>query len=69
MLVPVRRVRRPAAPRLGLDLGEPRRRPVDLERLAARRARATRSAGGPAATALPWDMISTVSARRCASSM
>ena len=29
----------------------------------------TSSAGGPDATALPWDMISTVSASRCASSM
>ena len=32
--VPVRRVRRPGRARLGLDLGEPRRRAVDLDRLA-----------------------------------
>ena len=33
--------------RLGLDLGEPRRRPVDLDRLAARRARRPARRGGP----------------------
>ena len=33
--VPVRRVAQPGGPRLRLDLGEPRRRPVDLDRLAA----------------------------------
>ena len=35
MLVPVRRVRMPGCPRLGLDLGQPRRRAVDLEHLVA----------------------------------
>ena len=68
MLVPVRRVRSPAAAGLGLDLGQPRRRAVDLEHLAPA-CSSTSSDGGPAATALPWDMISTVSASRCASSM
>ena len=53
MLVPVRRVRSAARARRGLDLGQPRRRPVDLDRLAAGVLGARASAGGPTATALP----------------
>ena len=69
MLVPVRRVRSPGGAGLGLDLGQPRGRPVDLEHLVAGVLASRARTGGPAATALPCDMISTVSARRCASSM
>ena len=48
MLVPVRRVRSALRARGGLDLGQPRRRPVDLDRLARRRARPrARPAGRP----------------------
>ena len=67
-LVPVRRVRQPGRGGLRLDLGEPGRRPVDLDRLAAG-VLGDQIAGAPAATALPCDMIITVSARRSASSM
>ena len=65
----MRRVLQPARARGGLDLAQLRGRPVDLDRLARRRARSTSSDGLPVATALPWDMIVTVSARRSASSM
>ena len=43
----MRRVPSPRPRGVGLDLAQPRRRPVDLERLAARRARRRARSGGP----------------------
>jgi hypothetical protein len=68
MLVPVRACARRGA-RRRLDLGELRRRPVDLDRLAPDVLGHELRPGGPTATALPCDMIVTVSRGAGASSM